>query len=452
MEDRAVKNRRRRTGLYIAAAVAAIVLLAANWLAHAAEKGFLLRADMTQGKHTILTDSTKNMLSGLRKDIYIYYISSRGQDILTDGLLQSYDAESARVHYFVLYEESVPKAWENAGAAARSVVISDASVTHTGAGRFHVISYEDLYADIGFRGERALTPAIKYVAEGALKRAVFLAGEGEDKPCGSLLGDIALYYESDFSGADSELKAGSDILVVINPKHDIAKESRESIKTFLHGGGSAAFFIGGDAGETAKLDNFNSLLAEFGISIGNGIIIGGNPSKTYLSPSNVMPGLSKEGESLGLSSVSPILSCARPITVTPLDGVTVTPLLWTDESCFLKRPEELGFERSQGDSEGVFLAGALARKGGSAIAVVTSSSFAASEESYSYKGNSELFIGVLGILGGDQGSYDRGAADALTRQSSVRSVEPLLIIAAAGLLPAVILAAGFARWRARNRQ
>jgi hypothetical protein len=452
MEGKAVKNRRRKTGLYIAAAAAAIVLLTANWLAHAAEKGLLLRADMTRGQHTVLTSSTKSMLEGLKKDIYIYYISSRGQDVLTDGLLQSYDAESERVHYSAIGEESLPKAWENAGAAMRSVVVSDAPAPHVGAGRYHVISHEDLYADIGFKGERALSPAIKYVAEGALKRAVFLAGEGEAQPCGSLLGDIALYYEADFKAADSELDAGSDILLVLSPRQDITEESRSNIKAFLDSGGSAAFFIGGEAGETSELENFRSLLAEYGISIEYGIIIGGNPSKTYLSPANVMPGLSKEGEMLGLSSMSPILSCARPITVTQLEGVTVTPLLWTDESCFLKQPEAFGFERSQGDSEGAFLAGALARKGDSAIAVITSSSFAASEESYSYKGNSELFIGVLGVLSGAQGDYGRGAARILSRQSSGLGVEPLLLIAAAGLLPAVIMAAGFARWRARNRQ
>ncbi len=459
MGGKGVKKTTGKTALYIAAAAAALTLLAANWLAQAAERELQLRADMTLEQSTVLSGGTKSKLGALISDIYIYYVGSPGQDVITDSLLQSYDASSPSISYSVIGEDALPAAWKGAGASQGSVIVSDtAAIWSASGGRFDIFANEDLFADgtqsskgNDFKGESAITPAIMRVAGGKIKRAVFLEGQGEARPCDMLLGDLdKLCFETLFTDAEAALDPAADTLIIISPKQDVSDEGYKNIKGFLDAGGSAAFLMDGVQG----LVNFGALLADFGIRIDDEIILGGDPMWTYKSPLNILPHISSEGEALGLMGPSPVLNSARPITVTQSAATKVTPLLWSDESCFLKEPEGLSLEKPQGEIAGSYIVGALANRDGARIALVTSSSFAASGEDYSYRGNSGLLTGIVNILSGEaeERTDAPGGAYSIALTQSVGIKEPALLIAAAVLLPLAVIAAGLLRRRSRNKQ
>lgn len=445
MELRLDKNRRRPRA-NIVAAVAALVILAANWLALEAEQAFSLRADVTRSQSTVLSAGAKSALGTIKKDVYIYFVNSPGKDIITDALLKNYGAASSSVHYSMAARDALPITWS--GADEGSIIVSDSP---SGAGSFDIISRERLYpdGDAGrFQGEHAITPAINYIARGILKRAVFISSEGEQSPCASLIDDLeGLYYEAVFADADDPLDPASDTLVVVSPVKDMSIEAYKNIEAFLKAGGKAAFFLdgGGLEGEPSP-PRFARLIGSYGLSIGSGVVVGGDPSNTYRSPVNILPGASEEGSGMGFFSPPPVLSFARPIIIAKSKGVQTAPLLVTDESCFLKSPKAFGLEKAPGDKCASFTVAALSRKGDSAIALFTSASFIINGDDYSYRGNSGTFIGALELLSGEQpvlaGSARSAAADA-------DEAEPLVAAAAAAMLPIAVLAAGIARRRAR---
>lgn len=444
MELKHEKNR-RRSRTYLAAAAAALIMLAANWAAIEAEQDFSLRADVTRSRSTVLSVAAKSALAGIGNDVYIYLVSSPRQDIITDALLKNYGAASNAVHYSMISQDALPMVWS--GADEGSIIVSDSPAS---TGRFDLITRERLYPDGStgeFHGERVITPAINYIAQGTIKRAVFINSEGEQSPCASLIDDLSgLYYAAAFTDAKDSLDPASDTLVVISPRQDVSEDGFKNIGAFLDAGGTAAFFLdgGGLEGEPAPY-NFARLLESYGLGIGSGIIVGGDPSSTYRSPANILPGTSAEGVEMGFSAPPPVLCYARPITITDAGEAQAEPLLVTDESCFIKSPAAFGLEKSPENEGGSFTVAALSRKGKSAIALFTSASFITSGEDYLYSGNSGTFLMTLELLAGERPAvWGSPGAGADTRQAP-----PLIAAAAAALLPVAILAAGIARRRAR---
>lgn len=448
------RERPRRTGLYIAAAAAAIVMLAANWLAEEAEHGLSLRADITRSQRTVLSGGAKSMLETLREDVYLYYVGPAAQDIITDRLLKNYDSASSHIRYSAIDKDALPEAWSSAGASAGSVVVSDSGAFAAGSGTFEVIAPGRLYSDESgsYIGERIITASIMYVAQGVVKRAVFVAAEGEQSPCPALLGDMKeLHYETAFAAAEDPLDAASDTLIVISAAHDISDAGADNIAAFLEAGGKAAFFLGGSTLDIAVWNGGNSrkLLLAFGLEVGSGIIVGGDPSNTYLSPANIMPSPGAEAAGMGFGTPPPVMRFARPVTITQAAGAQAYPLLVTDESCFLKEPDAFGFEKQAGDARGSFITAAISLKGDSAVEVFTSASLVTNADDYSYRGNSQTFLRALELLGGETQRYPVQSAGAA--RADIAGAWPAMA-AAAGLLPFAILAAGIARRRARRRQ
>jgi hypothetical protein len=461
---------------YIAAIAAAALALGAYILAYWLEDGYNLRLDATREQYTVLSEGTKQALSGLQKKVFVYYVEGEERD-LTYTLLKSYASASENLSVETVSAGSSEAA--ALGAAQRSVIVSDTDImTASQSKRTAVLSVSDLYQDSRrtgispgvryFRGEQRITSAVKYVAQEKAGRVVFLSGQGENKPCDRLIADIEdMYYGAGFITAEAPLDPASNILAVIGPKEDISDAGYRNIKAFLDSGGHAVFFMDSMSVETGeseyigdRLRNFKALIAGYGISIGSDVIIGGNPAQTYKSPVNVMPTVTEEGaEALCISGkpLRPVLSYAGVIELSQAEGAQTVPLLSTDISCrAVNAREPLNLDGESGTA-GSFIAGALAKKDETSIVVFSSSSFITSSADYSYKGNSDLFLSTIKFLGSSQGPvyipakklYDE--ADAAYRLSLNQDMKPLLMAAAAGVPAMAVFLGGLSRWAKRRR-
>jgi ABC-2 type transport system permease protein len=475
-----ISNKKR---YIIAIALVIVAVLAANIFANIFAGIINLGLDVTKEQYSALTDTTKTMLAGLNKEVYIYYVGRfEQQDLMTTQLLKSYTLASGKVHYGVLDPINNAQILENIkdnDIKQRSVIISDTNLfSGIQPAKYAVFSYKELFSDFGqqrnnggpadtmvFSGEQRVTSAIEYIAGGMEDRAVFLTGQDEKKPCSSLISDVTgLFYKSDFQAEVNTLDPSSDTLIVVSPMDDISDTGYANMKEFLDAGGRALFFIDTirvdeNTGETeypGQLKNFKSLLSQYGLSVNSDVVLGGDPSRTYKSPANIIPTIPPEAapDFPMDNNIRPVLDYASSITLTDAAGVSSKPLLVTDNSCYAKPVNgPIGsFDKAPDSKMGPFTVGAAVHKDGTSIAVYTTSSFIVSEEDYAYHGNSKLFLNTLSFLNNKPGGASINSKTVYSfRDSSYRLINVpgilrvFLIIVTVCILPVVPIIVGISR-------
>lgn len=485
-------SRRRMHAFYTAAFVAAAALLtvAANAGAILLNSSSGWRADITKEQYSSLTSETKHVLNRLNKDVFIYYTGETElDDLRVTTLLKNYAAASDHVTYR-LVDPSVHPGFtqlfdpEKTGIEKGCVIVSDSdSITGATPGRYKVLSGDDLYLtsepyynDAGalvsdyryFIAERKITSAIDYIMTDQNAAVVFLSGEGEKAPCPGLVDDLSgQYYEwrtSDLT--DAAINPGSDTLVVISPQDDLSAHAYGVVDAFLAEGGKAVFFMDRlQSGIGAQPQTrWDDLLAHFGIVAQRNVIVGDDPSYTYMSRLNLMPELSAASPvtaSMLKENQAPVLSYAGAITITAVSGVQTTALLKTDQTSYAKQclKDLEKCSKQQTDTTGPFVIGALAQQGDAAIVLFGSSSLVSSDESYGIPGNRQLVLSTIGYLNGRQENglipmrTVYSASDNAYKLNISSEIEKVIFIALTAVaMPLAVLLIGVSRWYRRRHQ
>ena len=496
------KSRRYKYSAYsvIIIAIVVVLVIVVNVLASVLDNSFNIRADITEEQYTVLSDDTNTILGKLDQEIYLYYIgASENDQLLTTELLKNYASASPNVHYQLIDPDSNPGFTQQfdvaeTGIESDTVIISDVDgFSGDAPERFKVLEHGDIFSystpyydqngDLVvdykyFRGEQKITSAIDYIITGETKRAIFLSGHLETAPCKSLGDDIyAQYYEIkayDFKQAEYALNPSSDTLIVISPRTDLSDDEYEGIRAFLEAGGQAIFFmdsisVSASTGEieyvTDDLENFRSLLMLYDLSVNRDVVVGGDPAKTYKTPTNIIPALNTMSSitlSLAEENLNPVLSYASSINMpeTTVADVSVTKLLETDSTCYAKTLDNglATLDKEPGDREGKFVVGAIARKNDTSVVLYTSASFAVSEENYAHASNARLFQNTLSYLNQKMDSVSIGmktvysAVDTAYKLDIVSDMQKVFfIIIVVGVVPLIVLIIGVVRWFRRRR-
>ena len=491
----------RRRHAYCATAIVAaatVLTLAVNTGAVLLENAYGLRADISAEQYTALTDETKTILSGLDRNIYLYYIGRpQPSDIRITELLQRYASTSPLISYKMV-DPSVHPGFtqlydpEQTGISTDSVIISDNDgLSGIAPQRYKVLSADDLYFTSApyynetgtmvtdykyFRAEQKITSAVDYIQKNRTMTAVFLGGQGEKAPVAALQTDLnSLFYETrayTLSTEEGHLDPQSDTLIVISPKQDILADEFDKISSFLEQGGKAIFLMdsvtfdeqtGALSFNNTALPNFAEILSDYGITVRRNMIVGGDPSKTFMSRTSLIPSLGLQSpvtQPLADANLSPVLSYVCSLDLTPMPDVKIDVLLEADKTSYAKTPQDsyFTFSKAPEDERGPFVIGAVAHKGSSAIAVFGSSSIVATEKGYNHMGNSRLFLSTLSSLNDNMqiGSIKPrtiySASDAAYRLSISSGIESTLCIAlAAVVVPLAVLAIGITRCSKRRR-
>lgn len=250
-------------------AVASVVLVAAilvglNWVANRQNK----RWDLTAAGQFSLSDQTKQVLAGLDQPLVIRAFYVNDVQPVRDRL-NEYEYQSKQV----------------------SVEYIDADRDPVQAQKFGITTVPTLVLEYAGRTERAtgtdeqtVTNALKKVVEGAAKKVYFVQGHGEHDPTASEpagYSGIADALENDNFTVDTVTLAqqgavpdDATVVVVAGPKTDLLAPEVDALRTFLRKGGKVQLLLDPpDKGTGPPLTNLMALAHEWGIDVGNDLII-----------------------------------------------------------------------------------------------------------------------------------------------------------------------------------
>lgn len=324
--------------------------------------------DVSEGKLYSIGDQTKEALKGLEKDVTIYQIAQEGsEDETIANLLEKYADESK--HVKVVKKDPVvnPKfvseyTSEDISANSLIVVCGD---------RNKVIDYQNIYEasldyttysyqTTGFDGEGQITSAIAYVTSEDLPILYTLEGHGE-KELGSAIKEGIEKSNIQINSlnllTEGTVPEDTDCLLINSPSTDISVEEKDAILEYLENGGKSIIFS--DYTEE-KLENFDSILENYGVKRADGIVFEGDTQRYgmqmpyYLIPEIQSTDASGDVASSGYMVLAPYAQGIQKLEEVR-DTLTVESLLTTSDSSYSKTNMNSDtLEKEEEDIEGPF--------------------------------------------------------------------------------------------------
>ena len=301
-----------RSGVYSAALTAVVVLLAVllNLLVRAIPTKYTEFDLSEQGLFT-LSDSSAKIVEGLTEDVTIYYLAQTGnEDVLLTKLLDNYAAESSHIRWKQKDPALYPTFAAQYGAESSTngsliLVCGDKSVVLDAADLYEE-DYSNYYltgtSSASFDGENKLTSAIYRLTSGEERHAYYTTNHGESALTSTLtdaLENQNLAVEP-LDLLSSEIPEDCDLLIINTPTQDFSSagalvDEMSALRNYLSKGGR--LLVTTDCYNSTP--NLDALLAEFGLSRTEGLVVEGDSSHTLngSSPLYLLPEYASATES-----------------------------------------------------------------------------------------------------------------------------------------------------------
>lgn len=378
----------------------------------------MTKLDISSSKLYSITSNTKAVVNNLRQDVRIYWVVQADQeDAILENLLNKYESLSSHIEVvkknpdvFPTFteqytDEDVPNNSLIVESGERSRYISYNVIYES---EFDYYSYT--YVTSGFDGEGAITSAIDYVVTEDLPQLYVLEGHGESE-LPSTFSDSVEKENIELSTLSlltvDEIPEDADAIVIYAPESDISEEEKTMLADYAENGGRLLVMAGPVEGAT--LENLNSLLEDYGVSVAEGIVIEGDRSHyAFGYPYILMPDLvsSEITDSLIDANYYAILPLTQGLSVGYTSRGTVTELLTTSDAAFSKVAgfELDTYELEDGDIEGPFtLAVSIETVGEGKIVWFAASDFLDDMyNAYSSGANVDLAMNALSSLIGER--------------------------------------------------
>ncbi len=466
------KTRSFRVGSYSVAAAIVVIAIAVviNLLAGA------LPADWTQYDTSrqqlfTLSEQTKGIVSNLQKEVTVYFIARNGsEDTYISQLLEKYDSLSKNLTVVLkdpdLYPNFAQQYTDSYTEGSLVVVCGD---------RYRYVDYNDIYVldytsyyyygteDWTFYGEQELTSAIDFVTSDYTPKIYLLTGHGE-----ASLGDTFTSAISTENMEAAELSLltvdavpeDADVVMIYGPQSDISSDEKEMLEAYLAAGGSLMLLS--DLPEEGSFSNLSALMAAYGVTAAEGIVLEGNRNYYYQLPYYLLPDQNSH------AITDPLIDCGYYVLIGAAqgltdgdipDGVTVTELLTTSGDSFSKVAgyNLTTYEKEDGDISGPFSVASLISdsNSGSNLIWVTASTLLDETINAAVSGsNQDLFLNMLEyLIDPDSSSISIRAKtltdEYLTMDSATSNTLAVLLI---GVLPVGYIAIGITVWYRRKRR
>jgi ABC-type uncharacterized transport system involved in gliding motility auxiliary subunit len=471
---RSFSGRQARFGtLAVASALVVLaILVAINYLASRHNK----RWDLTAAKQFTLSDQTRKVLQSLEKPVQIRVFARSDEFDRFRQRLDEYQYASKQVNI------------EYVDVERRPALANQYEVQMSGT---VVVDYDGRRERVTSDGEQEVTNAIIKAVQGKQHKVYFLQGHGEKVPDATDrqgYATIASALASDNFATDKlvlvqqkEVPADASVLVIAGPKTDLFPAEVEMLKAYLAKGGKVFFMIDPpDKADAAPLPNVVALLNEWGIEIGNNVVVDISGMGQLLGTGADVPVAAKYEshaitERFNLITAYPLARSVSPATASA-SGRSAQSLVMTSESSWaetdIKRLLENGEvkrDTDQGDKPGpVSLAAAVSApvadgappapqpgaeppsKPETRIAVFGDSDFV-SNGWLGIPGNRDLFLNTVSWLAQQENLISIRPKDPEDRRVTLTADQERRIFWLTVLLiPGLLLAAGVQTWWRRR--
>jgi ABC-type uncharacterized transport system involved in gliding motility auxiliary subunit len=366
------------------------------------------RFDLTTQKLYTLSDQTRQIVSGLQKDVTVVRFD-KASDPALDDLMAEYKYLSPHFKFMNVDPDEKPEIVKQYGASRKGDVIA-ASGTRT----------EHLEA--GPRGgitEQDVTSAILKVTREKLKTVCFITNHGEKS--------LTEQSGESFSLVDQELKRENyivrpvdlasegaippecDVVVIAGPTQALFSPEAAMVTKYLDGGGKVFLLL--DPETDAKLDD---LLAAWNISLGRNLVIDASGVGRFLGTGPTYPIVSDYGTSPITKDFGRTMSLfpnARTVTIADhaKSDPDITELLKTSARSFtipgLKKGQtEIKYDPKTDTAGPLTLGVSASRKKGDAssrLVVIGNSEFATNQW-IGQQRNGDLFFNAINWLAEDE--------------------------------------------------
>lgn len=290
--------------LYVLVVVAVLVII--NWLANRYNKSY----DATANKRYTLSDQTKKIVNELKTGATITYIDRTSQFDQAKALLDRYANLSPKIHIqYIDY-------------AKNPILARSYNVKYPGTAFVELNGKKE---EAKSMTEEGITGAFIRAEKGGTKKVCFAQGSGEHSLDETGSTGLSRFKDAlskeDYDAITANLLQTAQVpgdctvLVVAGPQYDYQPPEVDAIKKYVENGGRAMFLLdpplqmGHET--TSKNEGLEKLLADWGVTIGNDLVLEVNPI----------------GQLFGLGPQVPLITSygTQPI-VTELHSATGFPL------------------------------------------------------------------------------------------------------------------------------
>lgn len=448
-------------GGYLAGATAlAVALVVALNLMVGQLPSSVTEKDLTDNSLYEITDTSRDFLSSLDKDVEIVVLAEEGSmDGRITKFLELYEALSD--HLTVTYIDPVASP---AAAAEYQSESGSLVVTCEDTGRSRTLTQNDLIVyemdynywysyESAFDAEGQLTSAVSYVTSESTQTVYTLTGHGESALPTALSEDLekANLTVSDLSLLMEGAVPEDASLVLVNaPTSDLAAEEVTLLEDYVTGGGHLLLLVDQDKG---ALPNLEGLMERAGLTMASGYIadpqrcyrsLQGQDSYYSLAPNFTMGSLS---DSLSADSQFMILNSRGFTQLETLpDDVTIEEVLTTSEEAYAVTQTE--------QVQGQYLLGAIATLGDNEGTMTVFSAALVNEAVLTYypsMGNEQLFINTVTAHMDQTSTFSIPSKSLEETYNTITLAGPLSFLFVL-VLPVGTLIIGLVIWMRRRRR
>ena len=472
------RKKNLRHGSYVSImTVIVIALVAAVNLVVGQLPSSVTQIDASSRQLYTIGEDTENLVRGLEQDVTLYYVVTGGnENEYIRRMLERY--EDLSDHLTV--EKVDPELHPTFTSQYTDEEVSDNSIIVVSGDKSRVVGSSDMlvqelnyytysYQVTEFDGEGQVTSAIAYVISDNLPVLYQLTGHDEQSLGSSLTDSIE---KNNIEIQDLSLLTEESVpedaaaLLICSPSRDISEEEAQKILSYLEGGGKVLLFTDYSQEE---MPNLESLLTNYGLQKGTGIVMEGDSSYYYPQrPDVLIPEINTDSSVLsGLTDdVYALIQDAQPVETLEeyRDTLEIENLLTTTDSGYVKEVSEDGmisFQQEEGDDTGTFAVGvsvteAIDDETESQLIYFSSSTLTADElDQYVSGGNSEILSCILTNLCEmeDNITFNIPAkslsVEYLSYTNQSAAIFKVIVIA---VIPAAFLLVGFIIWMKRRKQ
>ncbi|MEB3124712.1 MAG: Gldg family protein [Synechococcales bacterium] len=292
---------------------------------------YTFRLDLTEAQVYSLYPQSQAVVKKLKEPVKVWVFST-AKNPQDEALLDNYRKQNSAFNFEFADPQARPALAEKFGVKAQGDVYLE-----SGQRRQYIQTVNPQER----LSEAKLTTTLEQLGSGRQEKVYFLQGHGEYTPqqlslAYSYLVDknytnVPLNLAELGSGKSVAIPEDANVVIIAGPKRALFKTEVDALKTYLQRGRGLMVMI--DPNTNPELDN---LLNEWGVTLDPRLIIdagGVSPQGGIVGYGPAAPLVTRYGEhpiTKDLQGGNSFYPQARPVVTTPTNGITSSPLLYTN--------------------------------------------------------------------------------------------------------------------------